>query len=243
MVQIGLILEQVARLDLTPFAVAILVGSVIGLERQFHGRPAGLRTNTLVCLSSTILVYASQNLPLGYPGAAGSDSLLQRIVFDPNRLAAGIVTGIGFLGAAVVIRAGDLVRGITTGACVWSVAVLGIVIGQGHYGLALAGMLVMIVVLVLFDSLFGWVRPVVYRHLIVRGRRDQLGELTGAVQALLQEHGISVQDYSGTVTSGPEPFELEFHIRCRNHQQAPAVLERVCGLEGVASAEWHQLAH
>ena len=54
MVQVGLILEQLARLDLTPFALAMLVGGVIGLERQFHGRPAGLRTNTLVCLSSTI---------------------------------------------------------------------------------------------------------------------------------------------------------------------------------------------
>ncbi len=122
-------------------------------------------------------------------------------------------------------------------------AVLGIVIGQGHYGLALAGMLVMIVVLVLFDSLFSWVTPVVYRRMLVCGRRGDLGELTGAVGAVLSEHGISIQDYSGMVASGPEPFELEFHIRCRNHQQAPAVLERVCGLEGVASAEWRQLAH
>ena len=141
MIDLETIQRQLLQLDFTPFALAILVGGAIGLERQFHGRPAGLRTNTLVCLSATILVYASQHLPPGLADDAGS-SMLQRVVFDPNRLAAGIVTGIGFLGAAVVIRAGDLVRGITTGACVWSVAVLGIVIGQGHYGLALTGMMV-----------------------------------------------------------------------------------------------------
>jgi putative Mg2+ transporter-C (MgtC) family protein len=240
MVQVELVLRQLGQLDLTPFLLAILVGAAIGLERQLHGRPAGLRTNSLVCLASTILVYASQALPLDMVSSAG-DSLTPKIVFDPNRLAAGIVTGIGFLGAAVVIRAGDLVRGITTGASVWSVAVLGIVIGQGHYGLALAGAAAMLIVLVGFDSLFSWVRPVVYRRVAVCGHRSDLGKLVAAVRTSLQEWGISVQDYSGKLSEGQEPFRLEFHVRCRNRHQAPEVLERLCSIEGVTSAEWSQL--
>ena len=242
MVQVELILDQLAQLDFTPFVLAILVGSVIGLERQFHGRPAGLRTNTLVCLASTILIYASQTLPADLVSGDTGNSLLPRVVFDPNRLAAGIVTGIGFLGAAVVIRAGDLVRGITTGACVWSVAVLGIVIGQGHYGLALAGMLVMLTVLVVFDSLFAWVRPVVYRRMVVWGDRRKLGSLVAAIRTALEERDIVIQDYSGELSSGPEPFEFEFHVRCRNRHQAPEVLEHVCRIEGVTRAAWSQLA-
>jgi putative Mg2+ transporter-C (MgtC) family protein len=243
MLQLDLILEQLLQLDLTPFVLAILVGAVIGLERQFHGRPAGLRTNTLVCLASTILVYASQTLPTDLVTGGSGDALLPRVVFDPNRLAAGIVTGIGFLGAAVVIRAGDLVRGITTGACVWAVAVLGIVIGQGRYGLAVAGMIVMLAVLVIFDRVFAWVTPVVYRRMIVRGQSRELGALVEAVRAALKARGIVVQDYSGELAAGSEPFRFEFHVRCRNHQQAPEVLEHVCGIEGVTSAAWSQLAH
>ena len=118
-----------------PIVVAVLVGGAIGFEREMHGRPAGLRTHILVCLASTLLIFASRVLP--------PESLVEgsaaRIVMDPNRLAAGIVTGIGFLGAATVIRAGDIVRGITTGATVWTVAGLGIVIGQGEYAIAAVG--------------------------------------------------------------------------------------------------------
>ncbi len=242
MLQIELILEQLGQLDLTPFALAIVVGATIGLERQFHGRPAGLRTNTLVCLASTLLVHASQTLPLELVNGDGGNSLLTRVVIDPNRLAAGIVTGIGFLGAAVVIRAGDLVRGITTGACVWSVAALGIVIGQGHYGLALAGTLVMLLVLVVFDSLFGWIAPVVYRRMVVCGRRSDLSQLVATIRTSLLERGIVVQDYSGKLSAGPEPFELELHVRCRNRQQAPELLEHLCKIDGVTSATWSQLA-
>jgi len=133
-VDLGLIGQQFHHLDWTAFLLAIAVGGAIGIEREVHGRPAGVRTHMLVCLSAAILIQASQSA-----STALGESVVGNLVFDPNRLAAGIVTGIGFLGAATVIRSGDIVRGITTGACVWAVAVLGIVIGQRHYALAIAG--------------------------------------------------------------------------------------------------------
>src|SRR6185295_1203756 len=104
-----------------------------GFEREIHGRPAGLRTHMLVCLASALLIYASRRIPVELLAGTG----ITHLVMDPNRLAAGIVTGIGFLGASTVIRAGDIVRGITTGATVWAVAGLGIVVGQGEYVLAI----------------------------------------------------------------------------------------------------------
>ena len=140
---LDLIAQQFQHLDWTAFLVAIAVGGAIGLERELHGRPAGVRTHMMVCLSATIAIQASQSLP-----TALGESVVGNLVFDPNRLAAGIVTGIGFLGAATVIRSGDIVRGITTGSCVWAVAVLGIVIGQQRYALALAGGCAMLVVLI-----------------------------------------------------------------------------------------------
>ncbi len=231
------LLEQLAQLDLMPMLLAILVGGAIGLEREVHGRPAGLRTHIMVCLSSAILIQASHSF--SYMDETGS--LVERIVYDPNRVAAGVVTGIGFLGAAAVIRAGDIVRGITTGACVWAVAVLGVVIGQGRYGLALAAAGLMLVVLIAFDWLFAWIKPVIYRRLVVRGSPADAKQLIARVRELLREHRIAVQDAAGKMESGADLFELELHVRCRNQLQAPGVLEEICALDGVSNVEWTHL--
>ncbi len=232
-----LVLQQLSQLDPTPFVLAIVLGGAIGLERESHGRPAGLRTHIIVCLAATILIHASQSMP------ENAGDLANRIVYDPNRIGAGVVTGIGFLGAAAVIRSGDLVRGITTGACVWSAAVLGVVIGQGRYGLAVAATIAMLVVLIAFDRLFSWLTPVIYRRIVVRGPGPGLGSIREDVSALLREHGIRVQDVSGQVSSNPGPFELVFHIRCRSRIQAPEILERLSLLDAVNSVEWKQPLH
>ncbi|MCP5044769.1 MAG: MgtC/SapB family protein [bacterium] len=224
--------SQALGLDPLPFLVAIAVGGAIGLERELHGRPAGLRTHVLVCLSSTVLIYASRSLPLATAAVAGS------IVFDPNRLASGIVTGIGFLGAAAVIRSGDIVRGITTGACVWAVACLGVVIGQGHYAVAITGAFTMLVVLVLFDRLFAWVTPVVYRKLVIQGREVDLAGVRDRATALLREAGVVVQDVSCRVREGARVFDLTLHVRSRSSVAATDVVAKIANLEGVEAAEW-----
>lgn len=235
---LALIADQLIQVDLTPFLLAIAVGAAIGLEREIHGRPAGLRTHTLVCLSSTILIHASQGLPL----TAGDASLVERLVYDPNRLGSGIVTGIGFLGAAAVIRSGDIVRGITTGACVWSVACLGVVIGQGHYGIALVAALAMVLILVAFDNLLNGIKPVIYRCLVIRGERAALGDVRQGVEAVLRDRRIKIQDLSCRITSPTDPFQLVIHVRCRNQFQATDVIEGICSLEAVTGADWRHVS-
>ena len=95
--------------------LAILLGGAIGLEREFRGRPAGLRTNILVCLGATMIMIGSTSM------AEFSQMLSPnfRVSVDPGRIAAGVVTGIGFLGAGAIIRFEDLVRGLTTAGCIW----------------------------------------------------------------------------------------------------------------------------
>jgi len=222
-----------------PIALAILVGGMIGFEREMHGRPAGLRTHILVCLASTLLIFASRVVP---EHLIGADSTA-RIVLDPNRLAAGIVTGIGFLGAATVIRAGDIVRGITTGATVWTVAGLGIVIGQGEYSIAIVGAVAVMVVLAGLDPLTRRIAPVIYRRLTVTGLGSEMPVLSARIAAILKEYKIRVQDLSGRRGGPDEPFELVFHVRLRNSQQAPEMLERVSQVPGVKRAEWSQISH
>jgi putative Mg2+ transporter-C (MgtC) family protein len=239
MSDLNTLVEGLQVLDVAPLFAAVVVGGLIGFEREFHGRPAGLRTHILVCLSSALLISGARRLPQDLV----DHQELIKVVMDPNRLSAGIMTGIGFLGAASVIRAGDIVRGVTTGATVWCVAGLGVVIGQGEYALALLATGVVLIVLAGFDQLSRRIAPVIYRRLIVRGVRSELPALAKAIGQILHQNDIRVQDLSGARGQDDERFELVFHIRCRNAMQAPEMLERIAGQTGVHSVEWSQISH
>src|SRR5262245_14978056 len=106
--------------------VGLLLGGALGLERSYHGRPAGFRTHALVGLASSALMLVSV-----YETAWVSVPMGIRAAIDPTRMAQGIMTGIGFLGAGVIMREGLTVRGLTTAACIWIAAAIGILVGIG----------------------------------------------------------------------------------------------------------------
>jgi putative Mg2+ transporter-C (MgtC) family protein len=109
--------------------VALAFGALIGLERSYHGRPAGFRTHALVCLASASLML----LPV-YEGDWFRPSLGPiRAAIDPTRMAQGIMTGIGFLGAGVIMKDGLSVRGLTTAASIWITSGIGILVGIGFF--------------------------------------------------------------------------------------------------------------
>ena len=121
--------------------LAGLAGGLVGLEREKHGRPAGLRTNLLVAVGSCVMVIVSEAFYTKY-GGFDAQSMLR---IDPSRVAAQIVTGVGFLGAGVILKEGPSVRGLTTAASLWTVAGLGMAFGMGFYSLgAIATVLVLI---------------------------------------------------------------------------------------------------
>src|SRR3990170_5183496 len=108
--------------------VALTAGALIGLERSYHGRPAGFRTHTLVCIASSTLMLVTL-----YPGRWFPDPVSGTVSVDPTRMAQGIMTGIGFLGAGVIFKEGLTVRGLTTAASIWTTAAIGILVGIGLY--------------------------------------------------------------------------------------------------------------
>src|SRR3569832_884059 len=128
--------------------LSLLAGGIIGLERTYHGRPAGFRTHALVCSSSTLLVLLSDYQRRLLPNVP-----LETIRVDPTRMAQGIITGIGNLGAAVNVKERFAVRGLTTSACIRISAAIGIVIGMGFYSSAVFGTALALVTL----SVFRWV--------------------------------------------------------------------------------------
>ena len=123
---------------------ALLLGLMVGYERSYHGRAAGMRTYGLVCMASAALTIIG-----GYPGSwFGGHGAALMTAADPTRIIQGIVTGIGFLGAGVIMREGFNISGLTTAASIWTSSVIGILVGVGFYlaamGLAFFSAMVMI---------------------------------------------------------------------------------------------------
>jgi putative Mg2+ transporter-C (MgtC) family protein len=145
-------LELVLRL-----ALALGLGAIIGLEREWRDRTAGLRTHMLVCLGSAVFTIVSA---YGFSDWYSSIPADQRttIVSDPTRIAAQIVTGIGFLGAGAIFRSDDGVRGLTTAASLWMMAAIGLAAGAGYYALAVATTVLMLVVLVALRQVSGRIK-------------------------------------------------------------------------------------
>ncbi|HVV95327.1 MAG TPA: MgtC/SapB family protein, partial [Hyphomicrobiales bacterium] len=123
-------------------ALSVLAGGLIGLNRGGHGRPAGLRTNLLVCLAAALSMILA-NLLLESPGGEHDQTLRM----DVMRLPLGILTGVGFIGAGAILRRGDLVLGVTTAATLWYVTMLGLCFGADRLGLGVAGLALGLIVL------------------------------------------------------------------------------------------------
>jgi len=217
-----------------PLLYAVVLGGAIGLEREWHGRPAGLRTHVIVCLSSTMLILVSQGMNADRIGLGEAG----RLVLDPNRMGAGIVTGIGFLGAATVLRSGDLLRGLTTAACIWFVAGLGIVLGNGNYVLGGSATLIVLIVLTVMNKLTHLMTPIIYRRLIVLTKRTDLDALMREVRGVLKEEKLRVHDVASGFDRREELGELVFYASLKNEHQMPHLTERVMQLNGVDVARW-----
>ena len=130
---------------LLKLGVALLIGTVIGAEREYKNKSAGLRTLILICLGSTLFTMISATL--------GAES-------ETGRIASNIVTGIGFLGAGAIMREGLTVTGLTTASTIWVTAALGMAVGAGEYYLSALATVIVFSVL----TLFGYVQPVIERY-------------------------------------------------------------------------------
>ncbi len=121
--------------DVISLILAVVLGGAIGLERQIRGKPAGLRTNVLICLGAAVFTIISKQMAAGQ-----ADSV--------TRIAAQIVTGVGFLGAGAIIRDRGGIHGLTTAATIWLVSSIGMACGAGFYRLAAVSTLIAIVILI-----------------------------------------------------------------------------------------------
>jgi len=180
--------------NLVRLSVAAGLGGLIGLERELRDREAGFRTHILVCLGSALFTIVSA---YGFRGFLTSGD--QVIRADPTRIAAQIVTGIGFLGAGAIIRQGFSVRGLTTAATLWVSAAIGIAAGAGYYSGAVIGTAITLLALwplrLLAYYVVEYVRPEEQRMLVELAPKTSVSELMSALE---REHAhvesIQVED-------------------------------------------------
>ena len=195
-------------------AGALVIGALIGFERTFHGRPAGFRTHSLVCIASAILmivtVYQNQWMTFVNHDA---------IRTDPTRMAQGIMTGIGFLGAGVIFKEGLTVRGLTTAASIWATAAIGILVGIGFWFAAVVGGAAVLMVLGLFRYIEARLPSEFYAHHMLRFARDHvLGE--EEVHRLIQSHGFTIANLSSRLSESGQQFEYRMTIKSRDRRNA-----------------------
>lgn len=132
--------------------VAVLVGGLLGYEREHEGSPAGFRTNILVCLGAAIISLISESDLRTAMELAQNTAYQGVIKVDMGRLGAQVVSGVGFLGAGTILRDKGSIRGLTTAATLWLDACLGLAVGQGLYSLALTGAVIVVITLSLLKK-------------------------------------------------------------------------------------------
>jgi len=187
--------------------LAVLAGGLIGLERTYHGRPAGFRTHALVCTASSLLMQLTLyqwNLLAGVP--------LDTVRVDPTRMAQGIMTGIGFLGAGVILKEGLTVRGLTTAASIWITAAIGILIGAGFYFPAAVGTLLTLGTL----SVFRWIEsvmPALYYSRLEVLCRGQTALPEDELRKLIADQGFTVANLNYAQRDNGKRFEYTMTIR------------------------------
>jgi putative Mg2+ transporter-C (MgtC) family protein len=197
------------------------LGAALGLEREVHGHPAGMRTHLLVALGAAVFTILSI---YGFPNPGGTAT--------PDRVAAQIVTGIGFLGAGAILKYGTNIRGLTTAGSLWVAASVGIAAGVGAYYLAAVASLIAVVAL--------WPLHVLVQRLRLSGARTvRLGlavdklESFPAVSALLQRHGVKVAGVqSRRNQAGGHDMELELYVP--GSASTAAFVPEIEGISGVS---------
>ena len=182
---------------------AMLLGAVIGTEREYTHRPAGMRTHMLVALGACAVMITGQMIFCQYYPLGATP--------DPARLAAQVIAGVGFLGAGTILRDGTSIKGLTTAASVWTVACLGVAVGAGLYIIAVVGVVLMMVTLVLFER----VQARLLKHRDVSSTFSvtarsvtrvmaRINELAGASEAVLTFMGMETRE---------DGMELKFRIK------------------------------
>lgn len=205
---------------------AALLGGFIGIERESHKRPAGFRTHILVCVGSALVMIVGI---YGFKDFAGNTR-------DPARLAAQVVSGIGFLGAGTIMREGANIRGLTTAASLWVVSGIGLAVGAGAYVEGFVATLLVALTLSVLDRFEKkYISSKSYG--VVIKAVDRPG-LLGSIGTVLGKHGVSITGVDLEVAEGRSGATIALTIEVPPYVSKTKLLQDLFEVEGVYKAEY-----
>jgi putative Mg2+ transporter-C (MgtC) family protein len=223
--------------QLGELGLAFVLSSLIGLEREWRQKSAGLRTHTLVGVGAALFILISKY---------GFNDVLSdgRVVLDPSRVAAGVVSGIGFIGGGLIFVRGDIVRGLTTAAIVWMTAAIGMACGAGLILLALVVTVAHFVIVLLYPELAARLPSSRYLsfglRVVYEDGRGILREIITASTGLgLAIHKLATQQIQGGRIEGVPAVAVTFEVRGRPKlEELTLALDKLDGVLGVEATDF-----
>jgi len=207
--------------------MAMVLAGAIGYERERHGRAAGFRTHILVAVGSCLVMLTNLMLV---------DSSAHPASMDPTRMAAQVISGVGFLGAGTILRFQASIRGLTTAASLWAVAGIGIATGSGFLFGAVVATLLVLLVLFGLSGWERWMRKEIYRTLLI----DVQGgvERFDRVRELCAAYGVELQDLEVKPTSESGVSQFKLQVKLVSERDEDALVRDLIRLDGTRKAQW-----
>lgn len=217
--------------ELFQLALSMVLGAAIGFERELRGRSAGLRTLSLVSFGSTlIMILPSYVLYRNFP--------VEELHIDPGRVVAGVVMGIGFLGAGVILKLDQLVRGVTTAASIWVVAAIGLTVGARQYALAIVATAMVLCVLALLNLIERRLPVAVYRRVAIESHAGVSVDVLNRAGELVRASGGRILDVKLHEAQPSDRSEIELWIQTRRGQRGIDLVKALSSMDGVLRARW-----
>lgn len=216
---------------------ALLLGLVVGYERTYHGRAAGMRTYGLVCMAAAALTVIA-----GYPNYWFGGQVNTYLAADPTRIIQGIVTGIGFLGAGVIMRDGFNISGLTTAASIWACAAIGIMVGVGFYTSAILLTLLAALCMMWVSKLEKWLpsRPAIA---VTLEFQKNFVPQEHTLREVVSGNGYEIASGSFAIRSSNEKLEWHFVAIALSKNSGVPMNQLASGLSTLEGVEDFSLAH
>jgi len=212
--------------------LSLFVGTLVGIEREYHKQPAGLRTHILISMGATLIMLLSIYIPQTFNEYQPA---------DPGRLAAQVVSGIGFLGAGAIMKFGFNVKGLTTAASIWVIAAIGLAIGAGMYWATTIATSILLFALIFLDIIEKWIFPAKFiKHLRIYSAAGF--ELkTDPILELLKRKKVSVRTIDIEQSFDEKRTSLYFVIQINEKVKINRLSEEIGEIEGVQMVKLHQI--
>jgi putative Mg2+ transporter-C (MgtC) family protein len=206
---------------------ALAVGVLIGYERSYHGRAAGIRTYALVCVASCVLTVINAYPHHWFGGMSATPAAA-----DPTRVIQGIMTGIGFLGAGVIMKEGLSIRGLSTAASIWMTSAIGVVIGVGFYGAAIFAAIITVALMSGVRSIETALPHQMLMHLTLKFPHDRTPEAND-IRALMEQFGWEVSEWSFLLGQEGSRFEYQLVLTANAPVKPVKLVEALGRLDGL----------